>query len=393
MGVYLFILGILILSSLFCDFHKAQDNQKKILFIFTSTLLVAVAVFSYRMGIDTQRYMRYFDQSFTLDDFEFAHWDVYRFEPGWTVLMVLVKTIFGDFFFLKLLAVLPFNILLFIFFYRYSKAPFLCQLLYFISFFFGVNFEILRQDVAMSFVIWGYFSLLKGDRKGFILRAWPCIFFHKSGVLIAIGIIIFSYLNVKKWMLLIPILVFILGQMITKYMGEIVSLVNLVSEDNANLLEAYQSNENYGNLVVSYSLSRLIYTIIRYLAIPSTIIYWLIKQKQHKYICSICFLYLIISAIQPILYILLRLAIYLLPIFTIVASNFIINFLKIKTSKPFYLAMSVIFLSFSFYSIKQFTSSEQFGNPTGGYDVRYFPYTSIFEAYHPVYIKRQNLII
>ncbi len=392
MGVYVFILVLLILSSIFCDFHKSQNNQKKILYIFTSLLLVVTAVLSYRMGIDTQRYMRYFNQSFTLANFEFAYWDVYRFEPGWTVLMVLVKTIFGDFFFLKLIAVLPINILICIFFYRYSKAPFLCQLLYFISFFFGVSFEILRQDVAMSFVLWGCFSLFSDNRKGFLIRAWPCVIFHKTGILILIAIYLFSFINVKRWMLLIPLLIFIMGQLIAKYMADIVSIVNIFSEDNANLMKAYQSNENYGNVITSYSLSRLFYNIFKYIAMPLIVTNWLIKERNNNIFCGICFLYLIISALQPILYILTRLAIYLLPIFTIAASNFIFKYLKIKTNKPLYLTMAVVYLSFSFYSVKQYTSSEEFGYPTGGYDVRYFPYTSIFDENNPVYIKRLNLI-
>lgn len=179
-------------------------RYKKIFFYFFCAILVVVSSIRYRVGIDTIAYMETFDQLPTLSDLNFNYFSTTRYQPLWILYSSFIKSTFGHFVFLQFCNSLIVNVSVFIFVQKYSRLPFFTIFLYVVLFYLELNFEIMRESIAISIFLCAIPYLLKKKYIIYYLLIFAAYEFHVSAVICLIVPIFINirFSNVKLLLLL-----------------------------------------------------------------------------------------------------------------------------------------------------------------------------------------------
>lgn len=147
-------------------------------------LVVLVFLSSFRnlsVGIDTQSYynqFRYDIQSDTL------FYYLFKLEPGWLLLNLWIKEIFGEFsiilFSSCLLTILPISYV----FRRATNMPILAFFIYFLLFYYFFSFSLIRQAIAISFFVLGVYFFSNNRKVEFHFSILFGSLFHYSIIIL-----------------------------------------------------------------------------------------------------------------------------------------------------------------------------------------------------------------
>lgn len=374
---------------------EKYPNQKKIkkeFYVLTTSYLCILVIFAYCMGSDAVRYTNSFKYIPVFKDVTIELINHSEYELGWFFLNVTAKSLFNDFFLVNLLSAGLLNIVVFYFFYKYSRYPFICLLLYFFLSFIRFSFEILRQDVATIFFLWGIIYLLKGNKKAFMLIALPCVLFHKSGLFVYFLTCIFMFIEIKKFMLIIPIVFFFVSTYIAFIFLDLVSIMNNLSLDYSSSVEFYANSDRYG--VAKYEFISLLFIFTAKILIPTLIILNNIKNQKNYVWNQLLYIYMLTIGLSQFLVIFYRFSCYFDIIYYITVCNYTMYKLKrwIYNHKV-QLGVPIVIATFAYNissNIRVVLWSENFSNYPQTIDFRYYPYTSIFDKDDPIIAKRNN---
>ena len=178
------ILSLIVWKSLY-EWKKEKRRTKKVLLVGIFLQFVIIEGFrGFSVGADTAKYMEYYNHIRGLDInfFELLINPPLAFEPGYLVLMKLCGILrFNERLFLILVTVI-FNILIFRFVYKKSDDFILSIWLFVCAEYFTLSFTMLRQMIAIGFILNAYLYIEKKNLKAFVGNVIVACLFHKTAI-------------------------------------------------------------------------------------------------------------------------------------------------------------------------------------------------------------------
>lgn len=286
-----FFLGFFLYNIL--DFKKG----KKIYYWFLVTLLIIFSGFRYRLGIDTVQYSEFYEQfdmnKALIDSFSFKMKN-YSYESFYLLLNIIFKVCSIEFVYLQLFISISINSIIGIIF-KDKRYNFFLLMIYYLDFYYILNFELLRQSLSICF--FGYIFFIK-EYKGIKLYLGilgSCLF-HKASIIYLLIISFCKKINPKK-IILLPLFVLILD------LKKIIEIGYRILPSNFVLTKLYFYTLN--SYYFSKNLSILQYIRLILLVIVSIYILSYCIKKNKKYLMlnfSIFYvLFLILGFKYPVL--------------------------------------------------------------------------------------------
>lgn len=371
--VYLLIFILLIWGFFYHDIYNVQKGKRYFYWIVVG-FLWAISAFSYRLGSDTINYMYEFSyETKTLFDLTSndLFGDIDR-QPGWILLMSFSKTLSSSFTFFKIIYAAFLNFAVARFIYRNCACKFTILLLYFSFTYFTLNFEVLREGLAISFFLFAVKYFFSKEWLKFYLLILVSISFHISAIplllLPILGIIRDSRFKIVVTFFLCIIIIILTDRV----QGVFYNLLMLEAISGKAL--TYFSSDTYGTSIVS--ISNIVNYILNIL-IPLIVLDRAIKMKDEicKY-SSMIIAYVLIYSLSLQLPIFYRFNNYFNLFYIIVYVGFfnfrfLFNSLSVRSKK----IIGIIGV-FAFCTLKLSVMK----TPVEGIPsyVRYYPYSSVF---------------
>lgn len=270
MFIYLLLLFVLLFFS-FLEFFEVSISNK-ITFFLCSVLIVFVSGFRY--GLETD-YWSYFNIYKGIRNTE-------NIEKGYLFYSGIIKVITQNFnYFLVSIALFFLGLKCHIF--EKFKHPFLAMTVYFLKFFVLLELNVVRQGIAITFILYAIFFLKNGKICLAALFVFIASSFHLSSI---IFLVIFP-LRKMKWNIK-KILFCILGFVIFRVFVLSV-LINLLSPLIGMFSGSFLANGLKYIFANSIPSSSILISIIR-LLIPSICIYNLLKNTDDLFYFNVYFI-------------------------------------------------------------------------------------------------------
>lgn len=160
---------------------------------------VAVSGFAYNIGSDTPIYMYEYDATLWS---KYPHLeDLFKVdndrEPGWILLGLICRSISPEFALFKFVIALFCNWSIFRFIKRHSISPFTSILFYAFILYLHINFNSIRQAIAIGFFLIAYDKLLEKKWIKYYLLIIAAFLFHRSA-LICLIIPLLGFIKINK---------------------------------------------------------------------------------------------------------------------------------------------------------------------------------------------------
>lgn len=146
-------------------------------------VLVGVAGFRYRMGVDSLYYeWEYLHDFPTLTDLTFKFFSESRYQPLYIIFEALCKSISKEFFFFQLAHAAIVNGVIFWFFRKYTKHTFFGLFLYALLLYIPFNMEVMRESIAVAFFLLGWPAFRRGNWLVYYIFSFISFGFHISAI-------------------------------------------------------------------------------------------------------------------------------------------------------------------------------------------------------------------
>lgn len=254
--MYFFVLAVLLFNTIRNESFKRQCFNKTAYWL-EFLLLFLLSGLRYRIGLDsTVSYAEAF-LYYPTHIKDIFHYD-YESDPGWVLLNVFCKGIINDFVLVQLVQSCFVNGVIFWFVRKYSPRPFLTILLYFLTFWLQVNYEALREGVAVGFYLIALDAIFSGKSYWiYYIRVWPALLFHSFGFLTLFWPVIGLIQPNKKFIYLIIPMVAVVSLCLGSQLGEtLLPYVMSMDGDTALRLATYFQSDVYG--VNNWSINGII---------------------------------------------------------------------------------------------------------------------------------------
>lgn len=336
---------------------------------------IIVSGFQYMVGTDIPVYMDEYNKYYNSLRFDVGAIEGKR-QPGWVLLCYGCRQITHDFTLLKLIQSFFVNIAIFSFFKRESKYVFCCITLYALSSFLLINFNILRQGIALGFILY-FISSYK--RKKYILSVlflFMAYMFHNSALL-ALIIPIFGLIKYNK-KLLIGVAGFFVIIIIILLKTDLESLMysfiegDYMGEGMSEMSEIYLKSNRLGVQEAKMGVGKF----FRVSVLFGVSIYYIQKYRE-LYIGGLGLVYIVFLVFSFVLPIMFRFGAYFELPFYLVLSSVIIEYPHGRLIRIRYVFYFLAFAIYSFFPYKQYTS--RYIGSSYRYIDQYYPYHSIFE--------------
>ena len=195
---YLIFIGLCLYFCYRYDGIEEYDSHKQHRLWMMCVYMILLTGFSYGLGGDKFVYMREFDgypETFTeASDYIFLQFMLKGQMPLWTLLNLFSKSVFHSFYAVQIIQSTAINTAVCYIASKYTHRYFLFLLIYFFSLqYFVLNTEVMREGLALSFVLIGMHCYLIGRKWLYILLLLMGLLFHISAF---IGIL-FLFTNIK----------------------------------------------------------------------------------------------------------------------------------------------------------------------------------------------------
>lgn len=368
--IYIIIILLLLYGISQYDAKDKSGSDKYYLFIWL--VFTLVAGLSYRLGVDVIRYedsFGYYSGSLRLSDL--LDYEGYSgSEPLWQLLNWIVYHTFGEFWVLKLAISVFVNSVIFWFIKKHSELPFTCVLFYFIFLFFQLNFQILRESIAIAVWLIALDGLIN-DKKiiRYILLVAVASLFHRFAFVAVLFPLIMYFKNDWKFVLLVAVLL-----VVTPFLSELFSSMfsmDLFAIGLNSRLEGLIDDETYG------ITSRNIFGYIEMMLFHIVPVILIIGNSRQDKFQALGLGYVVLTILRMSVFVILyRLTNYLFFPFAIALTSSLNNGLKYNDFSMQKLSFMrskkmtlVILLLYIAVYIKGFVFSDNF--------VMYYPYSSI----------------
>lgn len=243
--IYLIVLILLLFLSFRYDI---QEKTKNFDFWYRFVLLVFILIagLRWRLGLDTPNYLESFYYSYpTLGKFSFMEYGLGK-DPFYVLINSIVKTLGGRFFIVQLIQSSIVNVLIFKYIKKHSRYVFTCIFLYYVTFYYGFNMEIMRASISIVICLFAYDYILdKKWLKGYLLLCLALMFHMQTIVMFVLPI--FFFLRLNKIGIAIIFGAFLFAIYVNIIFGEYLTVLDAVSEVGAEKAEHYLNSEKYGD--------------------------------------------------------------------------------------------------------------------------------------------------
>lgn len=365
--IYFIVLFVLLMFAFNYDVLNNSIGKKRAYFILC-LILIMLAGFRYRVGGDTLNYM--LAHNFMTDLLNinlFDQIDGVRAEIGWRFLSSLAKLFGEDFYWLQFIQSTIANVAVFIFFKRYSENYFSAILLYYISFYLYLNFEILRESIAISiFLVFGIKHLLDKRFIAYYITVAVMMLFHTSAVFLFLLPLLIKFSSNNYNYLFICTITYLLGVFLSPFFYSFLKLGGL----------SFFSNKFDTYLEYSFTTYGKIMAYFLYVLIP-LLVHKYAKRYDNKFsiflvVCAI------LGSLTSLFTILFRFVNYFTPILILEITLLFTIILRNKRDR-LRLQHSFFFLAFVFL----FTNAKIITVVNQEKDIkwysRWYPYYTIFE--------------
>jgi hypothetical protein len=381
--IYLLVLLFLFVVSVLCK-SKNEANFK--IYLLAYFILTLIAGLRYNVGYDTINYteeFRSFPKLSMLNE-SFILFSNYRIL--WIYLESIIRTITASFYVFQVLLAMFVNYAVFRFFWGNSTRPFLAILLYYLTFYFNLNMEILRESIPISIMLLSFKLIYERRWTKYFLCSFVASLFHESGFfMFLIPLILRIKIRWEAYLIVIILIAWIslgLYSLILKYIPNVTELLEI----NQNKLGYFESDFWINNLQTK---NTFIVLICRYIILPFIIFFSFFKYLDRIVLNSI-FLYILLAILTLYLPIIYRFRDYM---FLFVILGFV-NGLDIKYILNNTIG-SKLFASFCFVVFIFIALFRLYYNPKSSGNQKlyfYYPYTSVFNEQFPEQ-RKQNLLI
>lgn len=342
--------------------------------------LILLSGLAYQVGSDIPGYMyEYYSLSFKKIN---SISDIINFkdnrQPFWVLLEYSCHAISDSFWFFKMVIAIVCNWSISRFIYKHSLYPFVALLFYCLILFFNLNFNALRQSLAIAFFLMGYDSLVEKKWIKYYCFCICALLFHSSAF-ICFLLPLFHFIPINKKTIVIISAASLVGvflilrfDMISYAYDFVLNNPALMPEEYAdyaeNFLEDTESEQAniHGMIFIAFQVILLIIILIANLKLYG---------EQKSYMLKLFILYLILVILNrtiPIVF--MRFLQYFDVFYCCLLVDAIIPLCRRVTR--FKLAPYIIIAFFAIIPIRNLMSeNKQSGRPL---IVQYYPYYSIF---------------
>lgn len=383
--IYFILLIFITIATYQFDYLKKRRNRQ-VCYYMILLVLILVAGFRYRVGLDTVRYENQYEYIPSISEIDLADFNNNAYDPLYLLLASIAKSISSEFWVLQLLQALLVNVIVFRFIKLNTENIFFGVLCYYVFLYINFMCEVMREACAVSMLLLGWEYLKKDNIFKFSIFCILAYGFHTSAFILLLFpllnlIKIWNYCSVNKYTPILLISVLIFGYYIQYLFFDYLLLVN-VSDRFSNKVEAY-SNSSLSQSVLN--IKGILSTIIKFILYPLSArllmrfnnIRYFYKQIDPLLIC--CFCAAMLSIPIALLY---RYNNYFMLFAIIVLCQVVYYKGKIYVSKRkfiklnSFLAWIIIFFPLFFLTLYGYNSRDG-QSPYKAY-VRYYPYRSIF---------------
>lgn len=367
MIVYIIPLLFTIFGIFSFDINKNKGGIH--LYRFLWLYLVLLMGLRFEVGGDTLVYMEDYEWRGDITQWKFTWADYY--EPLYTLLCALTKTVSDEFVVFQLVHAIILNTCLFYFIskstrYKFS-ALFFCLIYYYIYF----STEILRESLAIFVFVLNYKNYEEGNWGKYYLGAFIAILFHISAIILLVfPFIRWMRFNRIYWLILCgSIIIFSQIDIIFSVFGDVAKISEKIG--------FYEDKKVSGFLNMLLAL----FAFARFTLLPLAIYLWDMKiLKEHpKFEALICF-YTILGVgiwFNPVIF--ERFPNYITPLYFVSLANIIIpSFLKTATLSRklfgtiFFCAIIIIYASYPIRIYKRYVPYYSVFNPHSVERIRQF---------------------
>lgn len=363
--IYFIILFLILFLAIKYDFRPNQEQNKWYNIILV--ILVFLAGLRYRVGTDTLVYMDEYEAgpsylSFIKD----------KYLIGWYLFMKACHSLHLSFYIVQFIIAIVINVGIFRFLRRsMPMATFSLLLMYYVLFYPGWNFEVLRQAICISLFLYALPYLEeKKYIKYYLLVATACTFHEASLFLLLIPLIIRIPVTRKTLSVMIfLLLLFILSAPFIRERVVAYALILRPFQDKAaHYFDAVDLN-------ASFSIANYMFNMVLNVALPLWAIIRNIRTKQFSdsfiILSMISLLTYSLSTMLPMMY---RLNYFFVLFSYVMLMSFFVDVsqkISVRGFKTTFFILLIVFLTFKarVYFVEK--------NNTPMY-VHYYPYTNIF---------------
>lgn len=253
----IYILTVVALCILIYIFDLGERNTKfaRVCFDLMTIWFILVSGFAYNVGSDIPGYMYEYD-SFSYKTVTRIS-DLFRFQDNrsffWILLEYICHSLSSNFVLFKLVIAIICNLAFSRFIIGHSRYPFTSLLFYGLILYLNLNFNALRQSLAISFFLMGYDDMV--EKKWIKYYAFvTCAYLFHSSAIICFFLPLFHLLHINKTNLIIiatilvaSIFIILKMDMIDIVYQFVLDNAELVPEDYLELSDAYLGGDTDSN--------------------------------------------------------------------------------------------------------------------------------------------------
>lgn len=221
-----------------------------VFYVAICVFLIVIAGLRYRIGGDTIFYEREFDKIPSLANLGSFHLDSIRWAPGFTLFMMLCKSISTDFTVFQFFHATIINSIIFWFIYKNTPNKFICVCLYAVCLYTDFNNEVLRESMAVCVFLLGWPYFKRGKWLLYYPFAIGACFFHASAIMTLV-LPLFAIPGIRGGFRLgyRTIIFCVIIFAVSSYIGKrFFSIIKLLSDNQSinNLADSYEDTRYAG---------------------------------------------------------------------------------------------------------------------------------------------------
>jgi len=308
----------------------------------------------------------------------------FKREPGWLLINAIAKAFSDDFVALQVILAIIVNSTFFWFLKKYTKYNFTAVLVYYTFFYCYVNFEILRESLALCVFMFSFESLKNKRYKRYYCYALVAVFFHISAIILFLFPLLYNRAKtINRKVFIYPIIIFVIGLLLNQLVPGIFQEITF-SSILSQKIKAYNS--------YSFSIFGILSSLLYYIVTPLFFINVLKKQKSLIWILPMLVIYTIIGASSTLYTIFFRFLNYIIPFYILILTEyFLYIYHKGKNYNVNYRTVIFSFMFVFFVFNNRYLRAYK-EDPSIRWYSHWYPYTSVFNkvdnpAREKIYIK------
>ena len=367
--IYFLIFAILLAFTITFDYSykgTSKKNSSRVAVVVSLIMLSLLAGLRYRVGTDTLSYM---DEYYRYPSSYFRE----KYLLGWYLFISTCKSLKFDFYLVQLILAFFTTFAVISFLKPYSNHFFSTLLLYYVIIYPGLNFEILRQGVSISFFLLS-FAYLDGKLyfKYYLFAVIACLFHHSALVLLFIPLLTWIPINKKSTNVFIAtfVVVIMLSSFLKEQIYQFSMGLSFLEDRSFYYFSKVDTEEAFS--IVPFVLNLTLNVVIPFIVIR----YQIYSERVTNAILVVCLFSMIIyivSAYMPIIYRINN----NFQLFSLILFVDLFNYIRIHVKgRPFFVMLVLLLIFIGIKGRVYFANIE--GTP--GY-YRYYPYSSVFNEF------------